>query len=277
MAFASRTNIETPITLPPVRHGQEADQPHASWAALETVGDVANDDISLLREAIDGSAEALVGYFDDDGLTEMLHRINVLVIVHALPGRYASETTATTRSGTRTGDITTYFAEIHMLAPSAHSPGLITTIGEPKDTAYFRRLIAHELSTIPLDLATRQKKDGWRFRSAPAWFVQGYEEYLGMTCSVDSDGLAAIDRRVQIVGDNPIRVDDAFGLDVQDAYVDGAVLLHFMHEQYGAETVRRILSSSEPTFGRAARAALGVDLTRFMQDWRDWLDRRKPD
>ncbi len=244
------------------------------WYVLETKGDVPASDRELLDRALRTGAESLEAYFDDDALNTTLRLLSIRVVIHAEPDELANEYTATTRSGFANDAAGSYDAEIHMLAPSAHPQGLTTSIGEPKDRAYFERLAVHELSTVPLELATRIKSEGWRLRTAPAWFVQGYEEYLGMTCAPGDAGKAALARRTAMVVNDPHQVDDSFGLDVRDPYATGAVLIRFMHEQYGAAGVRRVLSSHEPTFGRAMRASLGVDLDGFMRDWRAWLERQ---
>ncbi|MCA9307280.1 MAG: hypothetical protein KDA16_12150 [Phycisphaerales bacterium] len=244
------------------------------WYVLETKGDVPAPDRELLDRALRTGAESLEVYFDDEGLNTILRSLSIRVVIHAEPDELANEYTATTRSGFADDSPASYHAEIHMLAPSAHPQGLTTSIGEPKDRAYYERLAVHELSTVPLELATRIKGDGWRLRSAPAWFVQGYEEYLGMTCAPGDAGAAALDRRTAMVVADPHQVDDSFGLDVRDPYATGVVVLRFMHERYGADRVRSILLSREPTFGRAVRASLGVDLDGFMRDWRAWLERQ---
>lgn len=244
------------------------------WFVLQTEGTVPASDRELLDRALKTGAKSLEAYFDDETLNTTLRSLSIRVVIHAEPNEAANEFTATTRSGFENDSAASYYAEIHMLAPSAHPEGLTTSIGEPKDRAYFERLAVHELSTVPLELATRIKGDGWRLRSAPAWFVQGYEEYLGMTCAPGDAGKAALARRTAMVVADPHQVDDSFGLDVRDPYATGAVLIRFMHEQYGAARVRRVLSSQEPTFGRAIRASLGVDLDGFMRDWRAWLERQ---
>lgn len=239
------------------------------WFTLEGRGEVAQADLDQLDAALREGAAALDRYFDDEQLSGALHAATVRVFVHATANEYASDTLATARSGTRDGRAATYFADIHLLAPSAYTPGLETSIGEPKEGAYFARLAIHELSTVPLELVTRLKPEGWGLRTAPPWFVQGFQEYLGMTCA--PDGHAALERRIALVASEPDRVDDAFGLEVRDPYATGAVLVHFLHDRYGGDAVRAVLRSGEPTFGRAMRAELGVDLAGFMADWRAWL------
>jgi len=90
-------------------------------------------------------------------------------------------------------------------------------------------VLVHEYSTVLLDLVCRAKGSGWQFFEAPKWFVQGYEEYLGLTCA-----------------------------DAQ------------------AGKVRAILTSREPTFGRAIRTSLEVGVEQFGADWLAWLEKGAP-
>ena len=228
------------------------------------------EDTALARAALDDAITNLLDHFDHDGLDQLLRNVSVTIHLHAAPTPQANEHTATARTGTRDGKIATYYADIHLLAPSSMPEGLLTSAGLPKDEAYFQRLITHEYSTVPLQLITRAKPEGWRFSSAPSWFLQGYEEYLAYTAS-PGDQHDATEHIVSLVRQRPDRVQADFGLDVTDPYITGAVLVMFMHEQYGPERVHAILTSPEPGFGAAARASLGVSLDDFFAHWQAWI------
>jgi hypothetical protein len=74
--------------------------------------------------------------------------------------------------------------------------------------------------------------------------------------------------------DDPDRIDFDFGVNVKDEYIDGALLLLFMHETFGKERVHAILSSEERRFGRAMVSALGVGLDEFENRWEKWLKKK---
>lgn len=69
---------------------------------------------------------------------------------------------------------------------------------------------------------------------------------------------------------DPSRISFDFGVNVQSPYVDGAVLLDFMHETYGKKKVQAILLSDKPTFGAAVREALSDDLPGFAAKFAAW-------
>jgi hypothetical protein len=76
---------------------------------------------------------------------------------------------------------------------------------------------------------------------------------------------------LKLVKGDPHRVGIGFGVAVRDPYIDGAVLLHFMHEVYGRDRVQAVLTSEILTFEEAVPAALGVSLDEFSERWKQWL------
>lgn len=260
------------VLLSSITFGQpQPDHSHDSPYYTLQAESVPAEDTALITESLDDGIASLLVYFDGLDLDPLLRSLDIKVTIHAEPNQQANTSTATIRTGTRDGNRESFFAEIHILAPSAHPEGLTTSSGEPKDDLYFRRLVVHEYSTILIDLASRGKEQGWRYRSAPAWFVQGYQEYLGLTCAGQNVRERSLAAYVGVVKADPGRVADDFGLEVVDPYITGAVLLHFMHETYGGDRVLALLLSPERTFGRAVRNELAIDLATFMRDWEAWI------
>src|SRR5262249_13555685 len=144
------------------------------------------------------------------------------------------------------------------------------SIGEPAGDDYFAKVLVHEYATILLERITRAKPRGWPFYDAPSWFVQGYEEYLGLTHSTPRNRNVVLPKYIALQQRNPHRVRIGFGIGVKDDYLDGAVLLHFMHEKFGADKVQAILTSEAATFEKAAGPALGVTLGEFGRLWEEW-------
>lgn len=233
-------------------------------------------DAAALRAALDRGIEAFRKQFAPLDVDALLSKATVTIRLHAEPTPRAGVGTATTRTGTRDGTAETYYASVDMLAPSAHPAGVTTRAGEPMDLAYSKRILVHEVGTVLLDLVCRCKGGGWQFFDAPEWFVQGYEEYLGLTYADERAGPVTLGRYVAAVAAHPEWISFDFGFDVTEPYVAGPVLLHFMHERYGGAKVRAVLTSREPTFGRAMRRALGVDLDGFRDDWKAWLEEPSP-
>jgi hypothetical protein len=72
----------------------------------------------------------------------------------------------------------------------------------------------------------------------------------------------------------PARVSFDFGIGVEDDYIDGALLLLFMHETFGRKRVQAVLTSQEPRFGTAMAGELGIGLEEFKKRWDEWLKKK---
>jgi hypothetical protein len=133
------------------------------------------------------------------------------------------------------------------------------------------KVLAHEYATILLDRVAAAKPAGWRFFTAPEWFVQGYEEYLGAALLEGPQREAVLGAYARAQAD-PDRVRFHPRLLVKDPYVDGAALLYFLHESFGGERVRAVLDAEQPTFDEALAAALGASLKEVEARWKVWRD-----
>ena len=151
---------------------------------------------------------------------------------------------------------TTTICELHFLTPAAFSARdrCCTKVGESRDVDQLRRVAAHEYSTILLERISRQRA-GWRFHSAPAWFVQGYEEYLGCILAGDRTRTITLGKYRELVARTPSRLGDG---EVADPYIDGAILVDFLHAEFGRERVQALMSNPAGTFDEALREELGV-------------------
>ena len=58
---------------------------------------------------------------------------------------------------------------------------------------------------------------------------------------------------------------------VQNDYIDGAVLLQFLHETYGKEKVHAVLVSDAGDFWLAMGQVLDRDREQLYGCWREWL------
>jgi len=225
--------------------------------------------VDFLKRAV----TQLKAHFQPAGLDEFVTGFKCDFYLHPTPTDKASESLATCHSGTTDGTNRTYYADIYLLTPSAHSEKAKNHIGEPKDSKYFERLVVHEYAAPVLDRISRSKPDGWRFFQSPRWFIQGYEEYLALTCSNEHSRKVTMTEYRKMVRSEPKRVRNDFGLVVQDEYIDGAMLVAFIHEQYGKEKAQSILTSRAESFGEAITQSLEVNLDTFFSAWRQWLEK----
>jgi hypothetical protein len=250
-----------------------ADAPAEKWEVIETqsyrlhYAPGSESDAKKVRGFLDRTHVLLREEFADHKPDELLKGISCDVFLHSKPVENANEHIATITTGVYDG---TYKAVIDLLMPSAYGPSFRSHIGEPFGDDYYAHLVAHEYSTIFLERVARSKPSGWRFFSAPAWFVQGYEDYLGLTQSTKANRETVLPRYDALHKGDAKRVSVGFGIGVTDPYADGAVLVHFMHEKYGRKKVQSILTSREATFEVAIASALGVSLDQFWTDWQAW-------
>jgi len=159
-------------------------------------------------------------------------------------------------------------ADLHLLAPSRHCGGT-TGKGDPFGADYLHKLITHELSTLYLDEITRIKESGWMFFDAPEWFVQGYEEYIARNHPTNRAREVTKEDYLRRSSSHPSRV--SLGILTRDAYVDGAVLLTFLHEKYSVDAVRNVLASNQPSFWLAVENVLGLGPESLLDEFNSWI------
>lgn len=230
-----------------------------------------SDDAQKVARYLPTLLKQLREHFRPAGLDPYVAGFRCDLYLHPQPNESASESSAYCRSGTTDGTNATYFAEIHLLSPSAHRTAARTHIGELKDDVYFERLLVHEYAAPVLDRITRSKPRGWRFFDAPRWFIEGYEEYLALTCSNDHSRSVTLKKYKQIGAADKRRVRNDFGLSVRDNYLDGALIVAFMHDRFGKEKVQAALTADADSFGEALSKSLGVNLDSFFAAWTEWL------
>ncbi len=246
------------------------------WASVKTPFyrlhfDPAHEaDARKARHHLDRAIASLKKDFKGQPVEKLLRRAACDIYLHPRPNDRASEGQATLRTGSGRGG---YFATIDCLTPSAFRPGFRNRIGEPGGDDYFAKVLVHEYGTVLLEQITRARAKGWRFYDAPPWFVQGYEEYLGLTHSTPHNRKVVLPKYLALLKVDPLRVRIGFGIGVRDEYLDGTALLHFMHEAFGKEKVQAILTSEAPTFEAAAGPALGASLEEFGRRWEAWRNK----
>lgn len=229
-------------------------------------------DATLLAGTLDAAIQAWRTDYAGANADALLRAAQVEIRLAAAPDASCGVGHATNISSWDHGHCT---ATIHLLAPSAHpdptQPGAPrTAMDEPQDTAYCQRVLVHEYSTVLLESITRSKAAGWSFWNAPAWFVQGAEEYLGVRYSTPHAWQITLRKYVAATRQGAL-VSNDFGLDVQSPYVAGPVVIAFIHERYGRDAFIALLRSPAPSFGRALRETLKVTPDQFYAAFQTWL------
>jgi hypothetical protein len=225
-------------------------------------------DAKKARTHLNNAIEGLKKEFEGQPVNKLLADIDCKVYLHPKATDSVSEGLATLR--TEVNNDKKFVATIDWLTLSAFRKDFRNSIGEPGGEDYFAKVLVHEYATILLERITRAKAKGWRYYDAQHWFVQGYEEYLGLTQSTPHNRKEVLAKYVALQKDDPRRVRIGFGIGVRDDYIDGAVLVHFMHETFGKKKVQAILTSEADTFEAAVGPALGVGSEEFGRRWEAW-------
>ena len=228
-------------------------------------------DARTLAPLIERYTAALKREFVVEGGAVLFDHVVCRVHQMGMPTALAGEGVATTLSTSAEGQ---YSADIFVLASSLHSATAKTALGDPMDAAYVAKTLAHELATIPIERSFATKKAGFGRTAMPRWFVQGFEEYLALTIT-SSRGTAATAKYAQRVVTKPDRV--RFGpadIAVDDAYGDGATLIAFLVDEWGAAAPHRVLLGDQTTFYSALVGVTGLDVAALGARFRAWLGKQ---
>lgn len=220
---------------------------------------VPESDLAQVQEFTRRAVSDLCQTFESQGGVSLLVDLTLRVRLHRGDGAEARMRT-TAVAGRPT-------AEMELLAPSFIPPGALTMIGEPKNARYVHKTIVHELSMLFLWQITRRKTGGWGFFAGRDWLVDGWEEYLALTTSTEHARFVTLPLyRRQVAarwaGGQPTTI---------DRYLDGAIILHFMHERFGQKTMFELLRSTQHTFAAALISTLHRDETQLLGEFSSWI------
>jgi hypothetical protein len=172
---------------------------------------------------------------------------------------------------------------ISFLAPSApvwkdfHG---LTSLRLPKDENYQAKVLMSLYITVGHYVVqdTRTKAGGWRYYSAPEWFVQGLQEYDGIFHTTDTNrettGAALLAWAKSHPGAFQCCNSD---LQISDVYNGGAAFICFLAAQFGENIHARLLRDDSPTFIAALenQTKLGSRQELFAK-FQAWLAAPKP-
>jgi hypothetical protein len=198
---------------------------------------VSEDDRKLTEELLCAAIVRLRAMFGADRVDRALHGIDCVVHLHGKPTTTVTESWAEVTTGRRDQQ---YTATISILAPEGFSAAYRDVAGFAAGREHHGKVLAHEYAAILLDRIAAEKPAGWRFFDGPAWFVQGYEEYLGVA--------------------------------LLDAPKRDEALATFVRAQADPDRVRFHPQAQKPTFDEALPVALGVPLKEVEARWKSWRE-----
>jgi len=181
---------------------------------------------------------------------------------------------STDDQGRRTGTI-------FLLGPSARiwtEQRLVSSLGLPKEGEdYHAKVLMSEY--IPIGhyaVQDGRPAGGWRYYSAPPWFVQGLQEYDGIYYTTDTNRVRTAEALMHWARQNAGRFACCTnGLELVDVYNGGAAFMAFLAAEFGEGVHERLLRSGARTFDEAlATETRPYSLSELFDRFRRWLASR---
>ena len=167
---------------------------------------------------------------------------------------------------------------IFLLGPSApiwKDRKLVSSLGLPKDGEdYHAKVLMSEYIPIGhLAVQDGRPQGGWRYYSAPQWFVQGLQEYDAIFHTTETNRTRTVDALMQWARRNQARfVCCADGIELGDVYNGGAAFLAFLAADFGEGIHERLLRSGAGAFDQAlATETKPYSQSELIARFRQWL------
>ncbi len=183
---------------------------------------------------------------------------------------------ASLRCCSRNGDIKT--GSIAFLAPSApvwKTYRGMTSLNLPKDEHYQAKVLMSEYITVGHYAVqdSRTQPGGWKYYSAPQWFVQGLQEYDGIFHTTDANREitgAALKAWAKAHPEAFACCD--WGLQISDAYNGGAAFMTFLAAEFGEDIHAKLLRDDAATFPAAfEKETKPFSLPAVFEKFRAWV------
>lgn len=164
-------------------------------------------------------------------------------------------------------------------APVWKSGDLKSSLGLPKAGAdYHAKIIMSEYIPIGHYAAQDSRTSGgWRYYSAPNWFVQGLQEYDAIFHTTDYNRTMTAQRLIEWAKRNPTKFSCcAPQLQIADDYNGGATFAAFLADKFGEDIHPRLLRNPATTFESAlASETKPYSLVELFDLFRMWLDQKQ--
>jgi hypothetical protein len=170
---------------------------------------------------------------------------------------------------------------IDMLAPSTMKNTTdMSSLGVPKssDDYHVKILVSEYIPIGHYEAQNARPSGGWKYYSAPNWFVQGLQEYDAIfhSTAANRDSTSkllsawAVSHRATFSCCAP-------DVGTTDAYNGGAAIVTFLAVQFGEGIHSRILHSSAATFGDAlTEQTKPYTRSQLFEQFKKWLEAGAP-
>jgi TonB family protein len=172
---------------------------------------------------------------------------------------------------------------IRLLAPSApvwKTADFRSSLGLPKTGEDFHAKVMMS-EYIPIGhyaVQDARPSGGWRYYSAPEWFVQGLQEYDAIFHTTDANRIGTVASLFAWARNNTQTFACCLtGLSIGDVYNGGATFMAFLAAQFGEDVHAKLLRSAAPTFDAAlAEVTKPYALPDLFEQFRGWLATTAP-
>lgn len=198
------------------------------------------------------------------------------IYLHPAPNAVATVDNARNKCCTPDGAVNR--GSIDLLAPSApiwRDSRALSSLGLPKnDESYHAKILMSEY--IPIghwETQATRPDGGWKYYSAPNWFVQGLQEYDAIFHTTTTNRDVAGKRLFAWAAEHA----GAFqcceaGLNITDAYNGGAAFMAFLAATFGENVHASLLRDTAPTFDAAlADVTRPYSRAQLFEKFLDWL------
>ena len=181
---------------------------------------------------------------------------------------------------TSTGISTGTIKLLSLSAPVWKTANLMSSLGLPKTGEdYHAKVLMSEY--IPIGHYAAQDSrvsGGWKYYSAPEWFVQGLQEYDAIFHTTDSNRTMTARRLLEWAKRNPTKFSCCTPkLAIADPYNGGATFMAFLAAEFGEDIHARLLRNPASTFEAAlASETKPYSLVELFERFRKWLDQIQP-
>lgn len=204
------------------------------------------------------------------------HGFYISLYLETTSGPNANTSTAMTQCCKRSADdIQT--GTIYFLAPGApewaSSQYQTTSLGLPKDENYQAKVLMSEYITVGHYVVQNSRQaGGWRYYSAPEWFVQGLQEYDGIFHTTDANRTVTAAALMNWARDHAAEFSCCSqGIQFPDVYNGGAAFMAFLADRFGESIHAKLLLDGAPTFDDALAKETGMPVDKLFGAFQAWL------
>lgn len=216
-------------------------------------------DQQLLRPLLDHTLGVVANEFASRRAGEVLSSTSWIIVWHGPEDleRKSGKMCVRTPAG---------ITELHLLAPSAYPT---SSRGFPPEYPewWHRKNLIHEC-TAAFMFHYRPPAPRWPLEpGAPDWFREGLQEFVAIERSPNLTRDSYRSRYLQ--RDIASTVEPNFH-NVADPYIDGYLILRFLHDAFGAEPIHAVLDRAQPDFWTTVEDRLGAPRSRLYSRWQTW-------